>query len=397
VDGVAASYTDCGMEEIPLTPAAEQAFDLERLRAFLVGPNTVEGHLGEGEQSVVPGEQIATPIELSFALGEFSYYTVATESEDCAEEIRASAHVRVRVGNGLLLFETDGVLRKRENRATASFHASNDLATVTGSYEPDLDISRIHVGMIEISMNVFPGQLRGDINSAVYYFDDEAHQRRRLGGDWSSYADRQTLFRLGFPEDECEDHQLPFAHAEAIELLRGRSADELREHVASRIAGATLVDAVWNDNSETQVTIELGAPIEGTACLDHGRAFSQMALSSDWVVRIPIVGRLRSGDARLDVPLDELFVGVDTTTISGASLHGWVPVASLSEAQKQTLGSAVDVLDTWVTYDFNLQPARTSGIVYLFSEVQPGTYRPTDCVAFPPGGERDTSECRYRP
>jgi hypothetical protein len=392
----ASTSSACDVEQVPLTQAAEQAFDLEQLRAFLVDLNTVEGRFVEGVQSPELTEQTATTIELSFELGEFSYYTVATESDGCSDEVRAAAHVRGRVGNDLLLFEADGVLQKRENRASAWFYASSDLAMATGSYEPDLDRSRIHAGSIEISVFVAPGELRGDINSAVYYFDDEAQVRRRQEGDWFAFTESQNLFQLGFPGDECEDHELPFAHNLGIQLLRGQSPDQLREHAASRIAESAQVDAVWQDGRATQLTIELGEPIEGTVCLVHGRPFSQMNLNSDWVVRIPILGRLRSGDARLDVPLDKLFVGVDATAISGASLRGWVPAASLNAAQTQALGPAFDVLDIWINYDFDRNSPRLSGIVYLLSEVRPGSYRWTDCVAFPPGGDRDTRECRYR-
>lgn len=384
---VAASLAACDIEEVQLTPAVEEAFDLDQLRAFLTRPNAVDGQFRESEQT-------ATPVELSFQLGEFSYYVARAESEECADEIRASANVGVRVGTGFLDFEIDGVLWKRENRASAQFYASDSLAAATGSYEPDLDTSRLHDGMIEISMYVSPGHLRGDIDLAVYYFDDEQQLRQRLQGDFSSYSERQPLMQLKFPSDSCEDHELPFAYDQRIELLRAQSAGELREQVATRIAEGEQVDAVWKDDRETQVAIELGEPIEGTVCLDHGMPFSQMNLNSDWVVRIPIAGRLRSSDFRLNLPLHELFVGVDTAAISGATLHAWVPAATLSEAQAQALGSPVDVLNAWINYDFQPRPPQVDGIVYLHRELQSGSYTPVDCVAFPPGGDRDSGECR---
>jgi hypothetical protein len=393
------SARTCDGEVVPLTPAAEQVFDLVRLRAFLEGPNTVHGRFVDGENRAVPAEQSATEIELRFELGEFSYYAgTVPDGVDYCGQVRASAHVQVRVGDGLLLFEADGILWKTHDRASALFqaHPPTDLATATGSYEPALDTSKDHTGEIHTTIYVFPGQLRGDITPIAFYFNNEAQRQRRVAGDPWAYADRQALFHLSFPEDECEHDELPFAHDEVIELLHGQSADALRARVASLIPETTVIDAVWSDNSETRVTIALGDPVLGTVCVGSSRLVGRWPPPSyDLALRMPLAGRLRSTDRRIDLPISRLVVGVDNdNAIPHATLGLRVPTADLSDAQRQALAADADLLSGRVTYDFDPKPTRIDGMLDLHKQKSPQSYTPTGCVAFPPGGKSDTA-CRY--
>lgn len=395
--GEASVSVVCDVEEVPLTPAAERAFDLERLRDFLAEPATVEGHFGERDASAAETERSATAIELTFEIGEFTHYAGMTESSDDCGEVRAPAHVEVRIGNGLLLFQADGLLLKTDRHVSAWFYASTDLTTV-GSYEPELDTTRAHAGKVEISLYAFPGQLRGDINLVAIYFRDETQRERYLQGRRWAYVDRQTLFQLGFPHDECEDHELPFAHDEAIEVLNGQSADELRARAANLVAETLVFDGVWRNDSETRVAVEIGEPVEGTVCVASSETSGDLAMkqSSDWLVRVPVAGRLHSADARIDMPLENFILGLDDkNAISRATLRGIVSTADLKEDQRQRLGADVDQVDARVSYGLDSQPAEVDGIVYLQQEAQSRQYSWTDCIAFPPGGAWDIGECRY--
>jgi hypothetical protein len=167
---------------------------------------------------------------------------------------------------------------------------------------------------------------------------------------------------------------------------------------ANLINEATMIDAVWRNGIEAQVVIDLGEPMEGAACFSHSVTGGEAAPSSDWALHIPLAGRLRSTDARIDMPLDRLVVSFDDdSSIPGATLRAIVPTADLGYDQKHTLGDNVDQLDAWVMYDFAEESTRVDGIIYLQEEERPGLHRWTDCVAFPPGGKWDTGECRYGP
>jgi hypothetical protein len=52
-------------------------------------------------------------------------------------------------------------------------------------------------------------------------------------------------------------------------------------------------------------------------------------------------------------------------------------------------------LDGWIRYSFANGAVEAAGIVQFLIEVSPGAGTYGDCVAFPPGGEWDTGQCRY--
>ncbi len=396
----AASRAACDVEEHPLSRAADRAFRLKPLRGFLDGPITVEGHLGEAQHVAGRARQSATPIEAVFGLGKFTYYKMSTNTVDCVDQVKTSAHIKVRVGGSLLRLEADGVLWKLATDASAHFYARTDLAAATGSYEPELDSSKPHLAQIEISMYVSPEQLRGDLIVEALYFEDRDHLQRYRTGDWRASADLRVLTRWSFPDDECEDYELPFAHDAPIELLRGQSADELRSKVTALIGQTTTVDAVWKDDRKTQVTVELGTLLEGTACLGSSSTAGgkQPLPRRGWQLRLPVAGRLRTGDARLDMPINELLLGVQGRTIPRATLGALVRTDALSDAERQALAADADAdaLQARVFFDFSRKPVLFDGGVDVFHEVQSGVYMPIDCVSFPPGGESDTGSCHYR-
>ena len=395
--GVAASTLDCHLEEVSLTPAVEQAFHLDQLRAFFEKPNTVQGFFGNRQEKSARAESSRTSIEIKVDLGKLSYRQRTPKSgETCRDLIYAKPHIQVRVGEEELLFEADGVLWWLRNTAMAQVYASTDLAAATGSYQPELDISRVHAGIIETVLFLSPRQLRGDISVAAIYFANEAQLQRYRGGDaLNSLGGFQRLRQLSFPEDQCEDHELSFARDEPIGLLHGQSADELRVRAEKLIARTPVVDAVWRDNRETRVAAQLRGPVKGTVCLMGGSEHTQVGLNTEWVLRMPVAGRLSTRDGRLDMPLDELIVGVDDVGMRGATLHAWIPTVGSSDAKIRALPAGADVLEAYAKYDFGSKPARVNGIVNFLGEADRLFHR-KDCLAFPPGGERDTGDCRSR-
>jgi len=396
-----AALIDCGGKPVPITPAVAAAFGLDRLRAFVEKANSVEGSFASGDfaQSAVPTDPSATTVELTLELGEVQFYEAAADRDSCADSIRSAAHARVRIGNDVLTFETDGVLWQSANDPSAHFYATADLATATGSYDPQLDTSRIHAGGIEISLYASPGQLRGNITVAAVYFNSETQRVRYLRGRSSDYADRSVLFKLSFPDDRCADYEVPFANDEPIELLRGQTAYALGAAVAGRIGERTAADAVWKDGRETRVTIEPGEPARGgTACLAAARfTGDRTAPTARWTLRTRLAGRLTTADGRIEMPLRELVLSVDDDVVRRAQLRAWVSQEELSAGARQALERDPDVLEAVVTYDFEQNAdARLGGIIRLHRQLVDNTFVPLDCVAFPPGGTQDLGDCRYR-
>src|SRR5262249_4867159 len=110
---------------------------------------------------------------------------------------------------------------------------------------------------------------------------------------------------------------------------------------------------------------------------------------------IPLAARLRTADARIDMPLDQLFVSIDGNETTGATLRGWIPIERLNDRQKAALEGDVDLLDALVVYDVASKPARVSGIVNYQKETAPQQYKWTNCIACPPGSKLDSGQCRY--
>jgi hypothetical protein len=300
-----------------MTSEIAEALQLETLRAYLERSNTVAARFAaDGTAEIAPPAEQGATVELEFDVGEFSYYAKTPDAEiGCDDSVRAPARVAVRIGDGLLSFEADGVLWKDRHEPSAHFYADTDLARVTGSYRVPVDLARPHFGKIEVALYAAPGHLRGDIDAAVVYFRDEAELQRSRRDDWSAFLARPVVFpfRLAFPDDACEDNELPFAHGEAIEPLARQSADDWRARAVDLIASTTRADAVWNDGRETEVTVELGEPVAGTACL--GESFNPLAPASELALTIPLAGRLRSADARLDTPLNALTIYIDAGVV----------------------------------------------------------------------------------
>jgi len=390
---ISASQVHCA-DQAPLTAAIAEEFALEALRAYLERPNVVIGNFGEGGagQTAPPAEQSA-PVEIRFDVGEFSYYQKTVEADAaCDDSIHAPAHVAVRIGNGLLSFEADGVLWKGRYEPSAHFYADADLATATGSYRPSLDLARVHVGTISVALYAASGHLRGDVNAAVVYFRDKAQLQRLRQGAWGDYAERLLLFRLGLPGDACWNNELPFAYDEAIEQLDRQSAGQWRARAIDVIGATPIIDAVWKDGSETQVAVEIGEPVVAMACL--GKSIYP-APASESALRIPVAGRLRSTDGLVDMSLDELVVGIDRGAIVRATVRSRVPPARLREEQREALGPSADVISARLNYDFEHELARLNGIVELLALTSPTSYRRVACVAFPRGGKADVDDCRY--
>jgi hypothetical protein len=391
---------DCGSKLAPMTPAIAAAFGLDRLRAFVEKPNRVEGSFASGDfaQSAVPTDPSATAVELTFELGEVELYEATADLDGCADSIRSAAHARVRIGDDVLAFEADGILWQSANEPAAHFQATADLATATGHYDPHLDASRIHLGQIEIALYVSPGHVRGSITTEAVYFDNVAQRVRYRRGRSSDYADQSVLFRLGFPRDRCADYELPFADDEAIELLRGQTADALRASVARRIGEQTTADAVWKSGDATRVSVELGEPARGgTACLGAARSAGGAAPTARWALGTRFAGRLTTADGRIDLSLHELVLSIDDDGVPRAELRAWVRKEELGAAAQQALPRDPDVLEAVVTYDFEQDTdARFGGIVRLHRQIGDNTFVPLDCVAFPPGGTQDLDDCRYR-
>jgi hypothetical protein len=390
--GAAASQIQCAAPA-PLTSKIADELQLETLRAYLERSNSVAGRFGA--ETAPPDEQGAT-VELEFDVGEFSYYEKTPDAEiGCDDSVRAPAHVAVRIGDGLLTFEADGLLWKGRHEPSAHFYADTNLAMVTGSYRVPVDLARAHFGKIDVALYASPGHLRGDINAAVVYFRDEAELQRYRQDDWSAFLSRPVVFpfRLAFPDDVCEDGELPFAHGEAMELLGGQSADEWRARAVDLIAATTHTDAVWNDGRETEVTVELGEPVGSTVCL--GESFNPLAPASELALTIPLAGRLRSADARLDTPLSALTVYIDAGVVVRATMIGRPPMTTVSERQREALGASADLLFARLEYDFAREPASLDGMVELLARTEPNRSTRVGCVAFPRGGKSDKGSCRY--
>jgi hypothetical protein len=390
--GGTASQIQCAAQA-PLTSKIADELQLETLRAYLERSNSVAGHFGA--ETAPPDEQGAT-VELEFDVGDFSYYEKTPDAEiGCDDSVRAPAHVAVRIDDGLLSFEADGLLWKGRHEPSAHFYADTNLAMVTGSYRLPIDLARPHVGKISVSLYASPGHLRGGIDAAVAYLRDEAELQRYRQDDWSAFFARPVAFpfRLAFPDDACEDGELPFAHDEAIEPLARRSADEWRARAVDLIASTTRADAVWDDGRETEVAVELGEPVGGTVCL--GASFNPLARASELALTVPLAGRLRSADARLDMPLSALMVYIDAGVVVGATMGDRPPITAVSERQREALGASADLLLARLDYDFAREPASLNGMVELLARTEPNSYTRVGCVAFPRGGKSDKGSCRY--
>jgi hypothetical protein len=393
----AASTLDCGAEPRPLTSVEKRDFDLARLQAFLGKPQKIEAHAQESTRRTPAVGPSDVTIEVIFQLGELSYHKATKNLEQCEDTVRAPMRVQVRAGDGLLRFEGDGVLWKRRSDVSAVFSAEANLSTVAGSFAPGVDESRVHAFAIELSMYVAPNQLRGSMVPSVIYFADEAQRQRRLEGHRWAYREQRWWAGWAFPTDACDKYALPFEHDEPIVQLHGKSADDMRARAAALIAAAGPVDGVWRDDRETQLAVELGNAIEGTVCLQSLR------FTGDWTaprsalaLRIPVAARLRSADARIDMPLDRLLLSVDGNAIIGATLRGWIPIERLGDQQRAALDGDLDLLDALVVYDLSRPLGRFSGIVNFQKEDEPQHYRWTNCLVFPPGSKLDLEQCRYR-
>jgi hypothetical protein len=390
--GFSASTVHCA-DPAPMTAAIAEEFDLQRLTAFLEQAHVVVGRFGAGslKETAPPGEPTAT-IAFSFDVGEFTYYKKTADAEAlCEDRVAAPARVAVRVGSDLLSFEADGRLWRSRSEPLAHFYAAADLATATGSYRPVLDETRPHVGIAEVALYVAPGHLRGDLGPFVLYFRNEAWlQRYRQGESWA-FSDGASLFRLGFPEDVCTDNELPFAFDQRIELLAGVSAVEWRARAVRLMGGAAVASGVWEEGNETGVAIELGAPVEGAACL--GRSYHPAPVT-ELALRLPLAGRLSSSDGRLDLPLDELMVRVDRGVLVRATVRSSAPATRLTDAQRRSLGSNVDWFSAWVSYDFECA-APMQGRVELMVTTSANSRSTVERFEFPALAGVDVSGCIY--
>ena len=331
-----ADTIDCGAERRPLTSAEKRAFELVPLQAFLEKPQRVEAHANESTRRAPAVGPSDIAIDLAFQVGPLSYYKATRDLEQCDDTVRADVHVRARVGDDLLRFEGNGVLWKGRHDVSAIFHADADFSTIAGTFAPEVDESRVHARAIELSMYVAPGQLRGSLVPSVIYFANEAQRQRRLGGQRSAYREQRWWAGWAFPAaDGCGDSALPFAHDEPIQQLHGKSADEVRAQVAVLLAEAGTVDAVWRDDQETRLAVELGEASQGTACLQSARwTVDYTAPRSALALLIPVAARLRTADARIDMPLDQLLVSIDGNETIGATLRGWIPIERLNDRQR---------------------------------------------------------------
>lgn len=346
--GFSASTVRCA-DPAPMTAQIAEEFDLQQLTAFLEQAHVVVGRFGAGslEETAPPGEATAT-IEFSFDVGEFTYYKKTADAEAlCEDLVAAPVRVAVRVGGDLLSFEGEGLLRKRRSEPLALLQAETDLAAATGRYRPVLDETRPHVGIVSASLFVAPGHLRGTVGPYVLYFRDEAQLQRYRQGDFGTFFDGASLFALGFPDDVCDDGEMPFASNQPIAPLAGVSAAEWRARAVRLIGGAAVASGVWEEGNETGVAIELGAPVEDAACLRR----SLRASAPVRELRLPLAGRLSSGDGRLDLPLDELILDVDRGALVRVTVRSWAPAARLADAQRRSLGSNVDWFSVRVSYD----------------------------------------------
>jgi hypothetical protein len=389
--GFAASTVHCA-DAAPMTAGIAEELDLQRLTAFLEQAHVVVGRFGaEGAREAAPPSEATATIEFSFDVGEFTYYKKTADAEArCEDRVSAPARVAVRVGGDLLTFEANGHLWKSRGEPSAHFYAAADLAAATGRYRPVLDATRPHVGLVEVSLYAAPGHLRGKISPGVVYFRDEAQLQRYRQGEWRAFAEYASLFRLGFPDEVCADNELPFAFDERIEPLAGLSAAEWSARAVRQIGDAALMSGVWEEGNETEVAIELGEPVDGAACL--GRSFHPAVPPSELALRLPLAGRLRSSDGRLDMPLDELIVRVDRGMLVRATVRSWTPATRLTEAQRRSLGSNVDVLSARISYDFECA-APMDGLVELMAHID--AYTPVGRVIFPSIADRDVSGCVY--
>lgn len=389
--GSAASMTDCKARQVPLTAAVSDTFGVETLRDFLATPHTFEAELREGRNAGARSRRNVT-VEVRFELGEVSAYEVASE---CIDYVTAPVHLQVRVGNGLLAFAANGVMFKGEGEALARFYAAADLAAATGDFEPEIDVSRLHIGQIETSMHVAPGHLRGQVQFEAIYFKDDTQLRDHQSGLWWDYAEFDSFATLHFPDDDCYDSELPFRPDEPIAAFSGRSADQLRAAVERLIGDAATADAVWRDGTTTDMRVHIGKRAGRVACLRGDTYQRDGAANASSLLRMAVQGRVRSGDGRIDMPLDELTVWAVSGEIARAELSApSIPAARLSRAERRALGVDADVLDALIRYDFEPAARRSNGRIYLYENVTPGWSNRADCVAFPPGSALDT-DCRY--
>jgi hypothetical protein len=96
------------------------------------------------------------------------------------------------------------------------------------------------------------------------------------------------------------------------------------------------------------------------------------------------------------MPLDRMFVSVNRDGgVPRAALAARIGIERLTDAQRQALSAKVGVLDALIVYDLSAEPTHLDGLVDLWVETQPGSYSVRNCIVFPPGSERDRSDCRY--
>lgn len=375
----------CASVEAPLTPEVEQAFGLAQLRAFLAGPRVViaEPHEIPDAQPKLEGP---IEIEFKFELGEFTYRM----GQDC-DSVSAPVQVNVEVGHGLLSFRASGGMFKQAGKLNAFMYTKADLATATGSYRPFIDDSHPHIGQIEIPIYVYPDQLRGSVLPELLYFQNQDALTRWLEGTpagapgAASFPSFTTPVQLDFPVDDCMDAEWPLALDAALELLGGRSPGQIRSDVVARIAPQTSFPAVWNDNSETVVRVEVSEGAADSVCARASDKPASMRDGPEFELAMSAMGSLRTDDGKIDTVLNRLTVtvGGEHGETRSARLRGFMP-----EAPGQTF-------DAWINYAFDNGAVSTEGIVHFLNEVSPGAGTYGDCVAFPPGGKTDKDDCRY--
>jgi hypothetical protein len=385
--GTGSGSTRCDTAEAPLTPAVEQAFELEALRAYLASPHTIDAEA----RDAMPGQpEFDGPVEIefSFELGEFTFLEAVDEMQepDC-DSVWAPVKLTAEVGDGQISLTASGVVWKLRGHLEAHLYASADLATATGSYAPVLDTSRPHAGQVELAMYVFPQQLRGAVIPEALYFQDEAALQQYLDGDRDVFPDLEALVHLEFPVDACNDNELPLAPGEASALLAGRTPEELREEAFGPLEELTI-DAVWRDDSETSVSVELSDSPLLSVCAESSLAPADFGFSGlELVLRMPVVATLRSADGEVELPLDQLSLAVGTENAELRRAHFRAQPAETDGPR----------LNGWIIYSFRDGAVDADGIVYIEEPdgEEPGNYEWVDCVAFPPGGEWDTGMCRY--
>jgi hypothetical protein len=365
-EGSSGGSSRCATTEMPLTEAVERDFGLAALRQQLEQTQVFQAQRRTWSQDDETFGEQPIKVELAIELGEFSFHASNATERDYCNNVRAPLTMHVRAQDALFEFTAQGGLLLEEASPETHVYASADSASLTGDLFPP--------GLVEVTLSAFPRQVRGEIHS------------------WG--------IAVSLTPDACWQHELPLAPEEHVDFLDGRSVAELVAEAEDALQHTAMYDAVWQDSTETTLTLELGGGAAGTACARYDLPLSDAEGYRNRPhieLRVPYAGHLSTGDGRLAMPLDQLLLVVGSEDGGLWRVHGrGEALAPDFGSDEGSVRGEGDRLDAWIDFDLTSEPASADGFIEIQDADGPSSWRPVDCVAWPTGGSWDQNHCRYQ-